>query len=51
MAGVIHIIEGRMAERVVKALSLIENGLNICRICVELKFCSLKKVHRLGGGC
>ena len=36
--------------RVVKAPSLIaENGLNIRRICVGSKSCSLKEAHRLGG--
>ena len=36
--------------RVVKAPSLIaENELNIRRICVGSKSCSLKEVHRLGG--
>ena len=51
VAGVSFLSRGQDG-RVVKTPSLIaENGLNIRRICVGSKFCSLKEVHRLGGWC
>ena len=50
VAGVSQIWIREQDGRVVKAPSLIaENGLNIRRICVGSKSCSLKEVHRLGG--
>ena len=48
MAGIDHISEGRLAEWLRPSL-IAENELNIRRICVGSKSCSLKEVHRLGG--
>ena len=51
MAGIDQSFEGRMAEWLRPRVFIAENGLNIHRISVESKSCSLKKVHRLGGWC
>ena len=51
MAGIDQIFDGRMAEWLRPRVFIVENGLNIRRISVGMKSCSLKKVHRLGGWC
>ena len=43
--------ESRMAEWLRPRVFIAENGLNIRRISVGSKSCSLEKVHALGGWC
>ena len=43
--------QGRMAEWLRPRVFMAENGLNIRRISVGSKSCTLKEVYRLGGWC
>ena len=49
MAGVDQIFEYRMDDWLRPRFFIAENGLNIRRISVGSKSCSLKEVHRLDG--
>ena len=51
MAGIDQVLKGRMAEWLRLRVFIAESGLNIRRISVGSKSCSLKEVYRLGGWC